>query len=143
MRLARANSVVFWAQFFLLKEQTNGRFINITSNDLHQMHLVPEASCVGKLVDVYDRYAKTDFPALRDQFDSEFDARYAEFWQGERKQQQTLDAPSSDFAPHKTRLEYDQAVCDAIGIDPSEKDLCKVYRAISEEMVVTRGLTSD
>ncbi len=89
---AVANSVVFWAQFFLLKEQTNGRFINITSNDLHQMHLVPEASCVGKLVDVYDRYAKTDFPALRDQFDSEFDARYAEFWQGERKQQQTLDA---------------------------------------------------
>jgi hypothetical protein len=137
------NSVIFWAQFFLLKEETTGRNINIRFYDFEQMHILPSKAQVGKLEAVYDHFAQVEFPSLRDQLDSEFEARYAKFWQLERRHQRTLDTLDETLQPHKVRLEYDLAICDAIGMPVSERDLCNVYKAIAEEMVITRGLTND
>ncbi len=35
------NSSLFWAHFFLLKEESTGRYINIRFYDMHQMPIFP------------------------------------------------------------------------------------------------------
>lgn len=140
------NSVLFYSQFFLLKEESTGRFINIRFYDLEQMRLYPHGRSVKPLVRVFDAYGRSEFPtALRYQFDRSFDQRYEEFWENQRGNSQgrlfsVLDKP---IEPALVRLEFDLAVCGAIGLDMTKEDLMELYEIIVREMIIIKGLKRD
>ena len=140
------NSVIFYAQFFLLKEESTGRYINIRFYDLAAMILAPTGERVRPLARVFRKYAAVDFPPLRDQFDVDFDSRYHEFWEKQRQPVSTgrlwafRDKP---IRPADVRLEFDQAVCEAVGVPVTPEALQRVYAVIVKEMILTRGLTRD
>jgi hypothetical protein len=45
--------------------------------------------------------------------------------------------------PSNVRLEFDMAVCNALGVAITRGELCDIYKVIVEEMIVTRGLARD
>jgi len=142
---ASLNSILFFAQFFLLKEESTGRYIDIRFYDLDQMCLYPDEKNVKALVKVFDAYAKSEFPALRYQFDKNFDQRYAEFWEKQEGNNQkklfaVLDKP---IEPADIRVEFDLAVCKAIGLNMIKIDLMELYEIIVREMIITKGLKRD
>lgn len=141
---ALMNSGLFFSQFFLLKEETTGRYINLRFYDLDQMNLYPVPEHVAALVRVFDTYGDREFPSLREQFDQEFDVRYREFWEMRRTGQRTLlSVLSQPVRPATIRLEFDLAVCNALGVAMDAESLTAVYDVIVKEMIVTRGLTRD
>jgi hypothetical protein len=136
------NSAIFLAQFFLLKEESTGRYMHIRFYDLYEMSLYPNDNNIEALAKVFDSFACQEFPPLREQLDVNFDNRYKNFWIEKRKQQLTLfhDMPIN---PSKIRLEFDQAVLRALGFDPDLEELHRVYATIVKEMIITRGLKRD
>jgi len=139
------NSILFFSQFFLLKEESTGRFINVRFYDLEQMRLYPDGKNVKALVKVFDAHANSEFHALRYQFDQNFDQHYEEFWEKQRGNNQgklftVLDKP---IEPVDVRVEFDLAVCNAIGLDITKKDLMELYEIIVREMIITKGLKRD
>jgi hypothetical protein len=137
------NSIVFLSQFFLLKEETTGRYINVRFYDLHQMHLYPKQKAVRALGQVYDAFADVEFPSLREQFDADFDNRYEQFWTRQRTAQLPLKLLSRRVRPSSIRLQFDQAVCRALGTPVTPRELIRVYGVIVAEMIMTRGLQRD
>jgi len=142
---ALLNSIIFFAQFFLLKEESTGRYINIRFYDLAQMPLYPPDSLVGLLSRVFNDIRNRNFPALRCQFDQNFDQRYEEFWEKDRGNQQKrmFRVLGKPVEPSAVRLDLDLKVCNAIGINVKEEDLIKVYEVLVKEMIVIRRLTRD
>ncbi|HUU16808.1 MAG TPA: hypothetical protein VMW72_06655, partial [Sedimentisphaerales bacterium] len=139
------NSVLFFTQFFLLKEESTGRYINIRVYDLEEMHLVPSPKVLKALTSVFIKFAKTKFTSLRQQFDENFDQRYEEFWEYQRGERQgrlfsVLDKP---VKPSKNRLNFDLAVCKAIDLDVAKKDLIQIYEVLIREMIIIKGLKRD
>jgi hypothetical protein len=74
------NSIIFISQFFLLKEETTGRYIDIRSDDLSQMLILPDYNKVKKLSGIFDKFSSQPFPSLGEQLDAEFETRYNSFW---------------------------------------------------------------
>lgn len=108
------------------------------------MALYPEDPVVKALEDVFDRFGGKPFGALRDQLDSLFDQRYSEYWERQRGGQERLFSVSTEpVKPSPLRLAFDKAVCEALGVAVSEKELEEVYEVIAKEMIVTRGLQRD
>lgn len=140
------NSILFYSQFFLLKEESTGRFINIRFYDLEQMLLYPDVKNIKKLVNVFYSYGNLEFPeALRYQFDQNFDLRYDEFWENQKGNSQgklfgILDKP---IVPSPIRIDFDLAVCKSIGLDITQKDLTKLYEIIVREMIIIKRLKRD
>lgn len=139
------NSVIFFAQFFLLKEESTGRYINIRFYDLEEMKLYPANGMIQKLVNIFQQYHHTRFPSLREQFDKNFDERYKEFWEKERgsRQQRLWSVIRKPVEPFLSRLNFDLAVCQAIGIPIKKSDLIRIYEVFVNEMIIIRGLTKD
>jgi len=137
------NSIVFLSQFFLLKEETTGRYINIRFYDFYQMRIFPERQRIKDLASVFTRFADRQFPSLREQLDQNFDTRYDAFWLQIKKKQKTLFNPEDVVSPSKVRLEFDMAVCDALDVPVTKEELCDLYKVIVEEMIITRGLARD
>ena len=138
------NSVIFWAQFFVLKEESTGRFIDIRFYDLEQMKLIPTRKVIPCLVEVFNKWKNISFPPLRLQFDTNFDTHYNAFWNSLKSDQQTLPLfKQIQFEPSLERIEFDKDVCKALGLNVTEDDLRKVYEAITKEMIITRGLRKD
>jgi len=140
------NSSLFFAYFFLLKEESTGRYINIRFYDLHEMILYPRLEIVKPLNVVFDRYKSEEFPALRNQFDQNFDCRYNEFWEEKEQrphQGRLWAALNKPIDPAPVRLRFDLDVCQAIGVDISDAELRDLYAVIVKEMIITRGLTKD
>ena len=109
------------------------------------MFLRPRAESVKKLNQVFTLYAHKTFPSLRQQLDRNFDQRYEEFWESQKEYRQarlwtTLD---TKIDPSDIRVEFDLAVCDALGIKLRKDDLLRLYGAIVEEMMITRSLSPD
>lgn len=143
---ALLNSCIFYAQFFLLKEESTGRFINVRVYDLEQMVVFPGAGLVDKLASVFDAFGKFKFPSIGEQFDANFSQRYDEFWEKEKSVgRQAVICPVLDkpVRPAKVRMEFDIAISDALGARVREKDLIELYRIFVQEMIMTRGLTTD
>lgn len=138
---ALVNSVVFLSQFFLLKEETTGRYINIRFYDFYEMHIFPKKERVKKIAAVLDDFANEKFPSLREQLDRNFDARYEGYW-GRDKVQQTLFG-EAELRPSAIRVKFDMAICKALGVPMTEKELHQLYKIIVDEMIITRGLTKD
>lgn len=139
------NSIAFLSQFFLSKEESTGRFIDIRVYDLEEMLLIPSAEFIKPLNSVFEKFSQKKFPSLRQQFDQNFDQRYEEFWENQRGNHQgklfsVLDKP---IEPANVRLEFDLAVCKAIGLDISKKDLIELYEIIVREMIIIKGLKRD
>jgi len=139
------NSIVFLAQFFLLKEESTGRYIDLRLYDLEEMYLIPSADYLDRLSTVFDHYGKVEFPALRKQLDENFDQRYEEFWErergnGQRRLWSVLEKP---VKPFPERLAMDLAVCNALGISITEDEIIQLYEAIVNEMIIIRGLRRD
>lgn len=148
--LARAfcivvNSWVFWAQFFLLKEESTGRFVDIRFYDLAEMNLRPTGSQVSKLNTLFERYRRKQFPALRAQLDQHFDDRYRQFWESQKQLPQKHLWPVSErpISPSELRLNFDMDVSEALEIKLTKKDLTELYSAIVAEMIITRRLSPD
>ncbi|NJE46642.1 SAM-dependent DNA methyltransferase [Thermococcus sp. GR7] len=138
------NSIFFLANFFVSKEETTGRFIDIRFYDLYSMRLYPrDEKQVKKLVEVYEKYKNVSFPALTTQISKKFEERYHQFWAPERKNQSILEFAVVKYEPHPLRLAFDLEVARAIGAKVTEKDLIDAYKAIEEDMIITRGLKRD
>jgi len=140
---ALVNSVVFLSQFFLLKEETTGRYINLRFYDFYEMKIFPEGRKIKELASIFDRFADKQFPSLREQLDKNFDTRYEAFWLQIKRKQKTLFNPQDMVTPSDVRLEFDMAICGALGVSVTRKELCDLYKVIVEEMIVTRGLARD
>jgi hypothetical protein len=139
------NSILYFSQFFLLKEESTGRFINVRFYDLDQMRLYPDEKNKKELVKVFNAYANSEFPALRYQFDGNFDQRYEEFWEKHKgiKQGKLFSVLDKPIEPSDVRVKFDLEVCRAIGIDMKKKDLMELYEIIIREMIITKGLKRD
>jgi len=137
------NSAAFLAQFFLLKEETTGRYINIRFYDFYEMILFPTKEKIGTLASVFDDFADKPFPALREQLDRRFDARYESFWLEKKKRQKTLLDIGEMVSPSDVRLEFDMAVCAALGLRVTKDELRGLYKVIVDEMIITRRLARD
>jgi len=141
---ALLNSAVFLAQFLLLKEESTGRYINIRFYDLEAMRLAPSPRAVPGLAGVFDRFSEREFPPLRYQLDSSFDERYRELQIVERRKQLTLPPIlGTQVRPADVRLAFDLAVCRALGVRVTRKDLLGLYSIIVQEMMLTQGLKRD
>ncbi|OHB54398.1 MAG: hypothetical protein A2173_06590 [Planctomycetes bacterium RBG_13_44_8b] len=139
------NSIVFLSQFFSSKEESTGRFVHIRVYDLEQALLVPLAEYIKPLNSVFEKFSERKFPSLRQQFDQNFDQRYDEFWEKQRDNNQgklfsVLDKP---IEPADVRIEFDLAVCKAIGLNMTKKDLMGLYEIIVREMIIIKGLKRD
>ncbi len=139
------NSILFYAQFILLKEESTGRFINIRFYDLYSMKLYPVAGQIAALADVFDSFGGQSFPALSLQLDRDFTARYEEFWesQNDPRQIRLFTVLETPIHPAQIRLDFDKAICEALGVRISVDELTQVYTAIVQEMFMIRGLTRD
>jgi hypothetical protein len=138
------NSIVFFAQFFLLKEESTGRYMHIRFYDLYDMDLYPDDKLAANLANVFDTYSQMEFPSLREQLDTNFDHRYSGFWSRQRRRHASLFSVLGNAVdPSDIRLRLDLDVCKALGTELTPDDLIPVYRAIVEEMILTRGLTRD
>lgn len=140
------NSALFLAHFFLLKEQSHARYADIRFYDLHEMPLFPENQHVGELSKIFKRFRNTKFPALRQQLDQNFDQRYEEYWEEQNasaKQAFLFRVLDKPIEPHSARVQFDMAVCRALGIDISEAELRELYEVIVKEITITRRLSKD
>lgn len=136
------NSIIFLSQFFLLKEETTGRYIDIRFYDLCEMNIFPTKDKIDELASVFDEFASKQFPCLREQLDRYFDRRYNAFWLKTKKKQKTLDVETK-VDPSDVRIEFDLAICNTLGINVTKNELLVLYGVIVKEMIMTRGLTRD
>jgi hypothetical protein len=137
------NSIIFWAQFFLGKEESTGRRINIRFYELASMYLHPDAEAVKRLQLVYEEFKDRPFPALADGLDQEFQSKYQTFLLEQREGRLPLPLFEETHEPHPTRLAFDLAVCAALGIEVSNEEMLRVYAALASEMFLTRALVKD
>jgi hypothetical protein len=141
---ALLNSVLFFANFFLLKEESTGRYINIRFYDLYEMRLFPPKALTKRLARVFKKYAQVQFPPLRNQFDEHFEQRYKAFWDRERRgQTRVRSVLGQPVKPADSRLTFDLDVCRAIGVPITRDDLIELYGIFVKEMILVRGLTRD
>jgi hypothetical protein len=138
------NSILFLAQFILLKEESTGRVIDVRSYDVGEADIYPDDSFIPTLIKIFDKYSQMEFPSLREQLDTHFDQRYKDFWSMERHGKPSLfSVLNNTVEPADIRLKFDLDVCKALGIDVTPYELTAVYEAIVKEMILTRGLTRD
>lgn len=137
------NSALFLSQFFLLKEETTGRYIDIRFYDFYEMRIFPKKENIKKLAKVFDEFSDKEFPSLREQLDQNFDDRYDAFWLKKKKGQTTFFSFEQSVKPSEVRLNFDLAVCKALGIPITKDELYNLYKVIVEEMIITRGLSRD
>lgn len=139
------NSIIFFAQFFILKEESTGRYINIRFYDLEQMIIYPTNKSVQPLIEVYEKYHKKKFPSLKLQFDTNFDERYQEFWDKQRgsQQEKLWSVINQPLKPFSDRINLDMAVCKALDLPITKEDIMKIYEFIVNEMICIRGLKRD
>lgn len=140
------NSALFFSQFFLLMEESTGRYVDIRLYDLCEMNLLPSDDAIDSLVEVFETFSEVDFPPLCNQFDVNFDQRYKEFWERERKpsaQQRVWSVLNQPIQPSPQRLEFDLAVCQALGVPISRDELIQTYDVFVKEMILIRGLKRD
>jgi hypothetical protein len=140
------NSWPFFSQFFLLKEESTGRYMHIRFYDLYEMDLYPPDELVPSLARLFDRYAHTPFPSLREQFDGNFDARYEEYQDalgGGAVQTRLWTILDKPIVPWPTRVEFDQAVARVLGVEVSTEEFVKLYATIVKEMLITQSLRKD
>jgi hypothetical protein len=140
------NSCLFWSQFFLLKEESTGRNVDVRFYDLYEMALVPDKKYIPALASIYENFKDTQFAAVSSQLDANFEARYKEFWKredSEAKQDWLWSTLNEPVEPSETRLEFDKAVCAALELDISESQTLRLYAAIVQEMLLTRRLSKD
>jgi len=135
--------VAFLSQFFLLKEETTGRYINIRFYDFYEMVIFPKREKIKNLASVFDNFADRQFPALREQLDRKFDTRYSAFWLEIKNRQKTLFDMEEMVSPSDVRLEFDMAVCAALGLHVTEDELRSLYKVMVNEMIITRRLARD
>ncbi len=140
------NSSLFFTQFFLLKEESTGRFINLRVYDLEQMYLIPDSSCIAGLINIYNQYKNVNFPSISLQFDVNFTERYKEFWESKRNnkhQSRFWSILEQEILPNEIRIEYDLKIFKALRLKTNKNDLLRLYRAYVYEMIMTRGLIKD
>lgn len=137
------NSIVFWAQFFIGKEESTGRRVNVRFYELADMLLVPDEPATRRLQGVYAEFKDAPFPALAEGLDQDFQSRYRAFQAELRSGALSLDLHPERPVPHPTRLAFDLAVCRALNVDMTPDALNDVYQAIVSEMMLTKGLTKD
>jgi hypothetical protein len=139
------NSWIFFCQFFLLKEESTGRFINVRFYDLYEMDLYPRAEAIPRLSRLFEKYSAAPFPPLREQFDQNFDQRYKEYWKSrtEKRQKRLWTVLDTPVEPAPLRLRFDLDVAEALGVKVDEGDLRELYSTIVDEMIITQGLARD
>jgi hypothetical protein len=139
------NSAIFLSQFFLLKEESTGRYIDIRFYDMEEMLLKPSHRAVERLQGVYETFSSELFPSLRNQLDAHFESRYDEFWEVKHQasQQRFWSVLGEEIQPAAIRLNFDKEVCRVLGVRVTEAELIELYRAIVNEMIITRHLSSD
>jgi integrase len=137
------NSIIFLSQFFLLKEESTGRYIHIRLYDLKGMMILPDNNIVMKLCGIFNQFASHTFPSLREQLDTEFHRRYKSFWLRNRKNQKSLFEMDEIVNPSSERLAFDKTVCDALNLKLSENEIRSLYTVIINEMIITQGLKRD
>jgi hypothetical protein len=137
------NSIIFLSQFFLLKEKSTGRRIDIRFYDLKEMMIFPNENTVMKLSAIFDQFASRTFPSLREQFDTEFDCRYTSFRLRIKEKQKTIIEFDEIVNPSRDRINFDKNVCDALNLKLSEKEIRNIYTVFVNEMMMIQSLKRD
>ncbi|MFX1344630.1 MAG: class I SAM-dependent DNA methyltransferase [Promethearchaeota archaeon] len=138
------NSILFLVQFFLLKEETTGRYIDIRFYDFYEMRISPKDNFIKVLGDIFEEFSKKSFPSFMEQFDKNFQERYKAFWKERRKKQKLIQEwERRPIEPSEIRLNFDLKICNSLNIPIDKQDLLKIYSAIVNEMIITRGLKRD
>jgi hypothetical protein len=139
-----SNSILFLSQFFLIKEETTGRYVHVRLHDLDELVLCPKETKIQKLAEVFNKCSQFRFKSIRDQLDQDYDERYEVFWAKQKDKHQTsLFEMNLLVNPSKDRLQFDIDVCEALDIAITKDDLIRIYTAIIEEMIITKGLVRD
>jgi hypothetical protein len=134
------NSVLSLTQLFLILEGAHARYAHIMSYDYNQMHVFPNDEVVTQLAQVFDAFSGEEFPSLREQLDLNFNNRNLAFQKEKRKKQQTFFSFEEPVTPSQIRLDFDMAICNALSIQMTEKELCEVYQILADEMIINHGL---
>lgn len=140
------NSIIFLAQFLITKEESTGRYVHIQETDLNHILLLPhKPELIASLAQVFDEFRNVGFPALRQQFDVNFDQRYEEYLslEGGDYQQRLFTVLSTPVQPWDMRLAFDLEVCKAVGIDVTEDELTNLYDIFVKEMMRIKALSRD
>ncbi len=140
------NSVVFLAQFFMSKEETTGRWIDLRLYDLEDFAFYPKTDQIKALNQVFDRYKDIEFPSLHEQFDSGFSDRYKELCErikSEETKPTLWSAFDEPIKPFSARLNYDLEICSALSVKKKKKELIAIYEVLANEMMIIKRLTSD
>lgn len=139
------NSIIFFSNFFLLKEESTGRYIDIRFYDLEEMRIFPKKEHIAKLAAVYEKYKDIEFPSLREQFDENYDVRYAEYWEKEagNPQLKLWNILNKPIKPFKDRLKFDIDVCKALDFPVTMEDIINIYEVLVNEMNLIRRLAKD
>lgn len=141
-----ANSWPFFCQFFLLKEESTGRYMHLRFYDLYEMNLYPSDNVIDPLNRVFEEYAAVPFPSLREQFDMNFDERYREYQEARAKraaQMRLWMILKEPIKPCPERVSLDMEVARVLGVKIAERDLHDLYDTIVKEMIIARGLARD
>ena len=103
------NSIIFLSQFFILKEDTTGRYIHLRFYDFYEMYIFPKQNKISKLAKIFEEFGNEEFKSLREQLDVNFDLRYHSFWLKKKKAQLTLFKPQDLVIPAPNRIKFDSA----------------------------------
>lgn len=139
------NSILFFSYFFLLKEESTGRYINVRFYDLYQMKLFPNEGQITKLVNIFNKYKDIEFPSIVEQFDKNFNERYNDFWENEsgNTQVKLWNILDQIVDPSVIRLNLDMDVCNALGVKVSKDELKLLYSIFIQEMILVKHLKRD
>jgi hypothetical protein len=143
---ALLNSVLFWAQFFLLKEQSHARYFDIRFYDLHEMPLFPGKAQRKALAAIYRKYKACDFPPFRAQLDRHYTDRYREYWESQypaTRREKFREVWNQPINPADLRINLDMEVCEAVGLAVTPNDLVAMYEVLAKEIIFTRRLAKD
>ncbi|NPV30470.1 MAG: N-6 DNA methylase [Firmicutes bacterium] len=136
------NSAFFWAWFFLLKEESTGRWINLRHHDLYEMTLYPREEQIPALSAVFDEFAEVSFLAFIYQVDQDFDRKYQSYRDSVPRRAEP-DFTVAEFIPAEVRLAFDKAVVASLNLPVTEDELLEIYRILAKEMIVTKALARD
>jgi predicted RNA methylase len=141
------NSVFFWSQFFLLKEQSHARYFDIRFYDLYEMQLFPPESQRKELAAIYHKYKASEFPSFREQLDQYYDDRYREYWESQnpnhRQNSFWKGVLKQPVKPADVRINLDMEVCAASGLTVTRDQLIEMYEVMAKEIIITRRLVKD
>ncbi len=140
------NSAIFLSKFFMSREESTGRYIDIRFYDLYEMKLYPKDEYIPRLAKIFDKFRNVEFDSISHQLDESFDDKYQEVTKILRNNPDVL---IEDYyfnslpkvKPNKDRKKFDMEVLKVLDVGTSKTELLDTYASIVYDMILTRNLS--